>query len=329
MAMQLAVKRVLKRIAGCSAVLADRLAVGEFHKGGVCILVYHRVVPLDEGVGDSRFDDWNVTPGRFEEQMVALSKVVRFIPLPQLVAMWNVLRDKSAVTTGAITNLSSGLGGDNRPLVAVTFDDGYLNFRTRALPILKRLQIPATVFVVTSMVGTDEPMHFDPWTMSNYLGMPRDVWASLGWDDLDVCLESGLVSVGSHSHQHLDGSICSAAQLVDEAGSSWDLLQARLGDNHSKWYAYPFGNTGTGHVNAHYVEAVRNAGYAGAVTTNVSLADWRRHDLHLLPRVEAAGQDTGAVLKAKVRGCLAAYRVLDRLKGTAVGRRAVRIPVVE
>lgn len=42
-----------------------------------------------------------------------------------------------------------------RPLAAVTFDDGYRDVYEEAFPLLKRKGIPAAVFVVSDLVGTD------------------------------------------------------------------------------------------------------------------------------------------------------------------------------
>ena len=43
-----------------------------------------------------------------------------------------------------------------RPLAAVTFDDGYRDFYEQAFPLLKRKGIPAAVFVVSDLVGTEQ-----------------------------------------------------------------------------------------------------------------------------------------------------------------------------
>jgi peptidoglycan/xylan/chitin deacetylase (PgdA/CDA1 family) len=104
------------------------------------ILIYHRVA-------DPARDVWGITvgPDRFAEQIEALKSVRQVVPLSQLVAA--VLDGKQS----------------DRPLAAVTFDDGYHDVFTAARPILHRLDCPATVFLVSGMVGA-----------------PREFW----WDEL-------------------------------------------------------------------------------------------------------------------------------------------------
>jgi peptidoglycan/xylan/chitin deacetylase (PgdA/CDA1 family) len=48
-----------------------------------------------------------------------------------------------------------------RPVAAITFDDGYADVYHNALPLLKRKGVPAAVFVVTDLVGTGRPQVFD------------------------------------------------------------------------------------------------------------------------------------------------------------------------
>src|SRR6185295_17051294 len=46
-------------------------------------------------------------------------------------------------------------------LAAVTFDDGYRDVYEQAFPILKRMGIPAAVFVVAGTVGTSQMLNHD------------------------------------------------------------------------------------------------------------------------------------------------------------------------
>ena len=49
----------------------------------------------------------------------------------------------------------------SRPAFAVTFDDGWRDNYTHALPVLRNLRVPATVFVTVGLVGTSEQFWWD------------------------------------------------------------------------------------------------------------------------------------------------------------------------
>ncbi len=285
-------KRAIKRAAGWAAVLTSPW-VARPERPRACILMYHRVAALD--FVDPRLDDWNVPPSVFAEHVAALAEFAECVPLSALPA-----RLRAPAPT-------------EKPLVCITFDDGYANFVDAALPVLLRHGLPAACFVVTSCVASEEPMPFDRWAQRHGRSVPTDAWRAADWAALERALASGLVTVGSHSHGHRDGSRCDAAALADEAGSSREILLRRLGPEAASVYAYPYGSSRLGHVTGAYVDAVRAAGYAMAVSTDLGLAD-AASDLFRLPRIEANPLDSAAVLRAKVRGALLPYRVTDRLR---------------
>jgi len=66
----------------------------------------------------------------------------------------------------------------SRPLAAVTFDDGYRDVYFNAFPILKRRGIPAAVFAVTDIVGTETPPIHD--RLYAVLVMAFERWAQPG-----------------------------------------------------------------------------------------------------------------------------------------------------
>ena len=94
------------------------------------ILTYHSVV------GDSLSLDvyTHMREGRFEEHMFTISRMASVVPLADLVQM-----------------IAAGSPGRN--LVAITFDDGFRNNYSRAYPILRKYDIPATIFLATDYIG--------------------------------------------------------------------------------------------------------------------------------------------------------------------------------
>ncbi len=94
------------------------------------VLCYHRIAP------PATVDPWRlrVAPERFTQHLELLREVGELVPLADLRARLD-------------------RGDARRPLIALTFDDGYRDDLEVALPILQRHQAPATFFVSAAMVG--------------------------------------------------------------------------------------------------------------------------------------------------------------------------------
>lgn len=57
-----------------------------------------------------------------------------------------------------IANIQSGIAGE-KPFIALTIDDGFLDNYTHAWPLLKLYAVPATIFLATDFLDTGQP----PW----------------------------------------------------------------------------------------------------------------------------------------------------------------------
>jgi peptidoglycan/xylan/chitin deacetylase (PgdA/CDA1 family) len=101
------------------------------------ILMYHRVARLEH-------DPWDlaVDPKRFDAQMAWLASERHVLPLHDFVDLLRAgnLPDDSA---------------------AITFDDGYLDNLTSALPTLRRYGLNATLFVVGDAIGSSDGFWWD------------------------------------------------------------------------------------------------------------------------------------------------------------------------
>src|ERR1041385_6236651 len=93
------------------------------------VLVYHTI-----NHADGRPDcPEMVLPERFEEQLNWLSRRRNVLPLTEI-----------------LTRSRRNRG------VAITFDDGYRDNLTIALPLLEKYQLPVTLFVVAGFVGREQ-----------------------------------------------------------------------------------------------------------------------------------------------------------------------------
>jgi peptidoglycan/xylan/chitin deacetylase (PgdA/CDA1 family) len=100
------------------------------------ILGYHKVSP------DAHPFFEPVHPDSFEQHMMFLSRCYRVMSLQELVAR-------------------SVRGEVPERAVAITFDDGYRDNYDYAFPILKKYNLPATIFVATGAIGTGELLWHD------------------------------------------------------------------------------------------------------------------------------------------------------------------------
>lgn len=113
------------------------------YRGLGSILLYHRVTDDSYSPGGF-FPQSGIAVERtaFRQQMEFLSSNYTCVSLNRIV---NILRRNEPIPSG-------------RPLVAITFDDGYRDNLEIALPILEEFSIPVTIFVTTGFIeGTHEP----------------------------------------------------------------------------------------------------------------------------------------------------------------------------
>lgn len=127
--------------------------------------------------------------------------------------------------------LSNALLNPAERSAVVTFDDGYADNYVAGLPVLERLGVPATIFVITDDVGKTNVV----WDEAGEK-LPADM---VTWEMLAE-LQSRGWEVGSHGqrHQHLDRQ--TAAGQEASVRESIAAIERKLGTVPIS-FAYPYG----------------------------------------------------------------------------------------
>jgi len=224
------------------------------------VLMYHSVgEPGEHG---------NVSPGRLRRDLAFLTDAFDVVDLPDV--------------------LSSPTSGPKR--VAVTFDDGYEDFCTRALPIVRELRVPVTVFVPSGFIdGRNARFSYrfvtSPKTTENLNDpdsqRPTRQSASMMSDaQLAEAAADELVTIGNHTRLHPNlSAIESADEIEREIVGAKSDLEDRLGIDVDR-FCYPYGR-----YDERAVEIARRS-HDLAVTARSGLVD-AESDPHRLPRIGA------------------------------------------
>ena len=108
--------------------------LGRPWRGRACVICYHRILPDDEFEADKSPNYNLIMPtSKFAEQIEFLSENHEVVSMDGLVDYLESEPDRDS----------------NKFVVAVTFDDGYKDNLTHALPILEQYNIPATIYITT------------------------------------------------------------------------------------------------------------------------------------------------------------------------------------
>jgi len=165
------------------------------------------------------------------------------LPIENLEEQFKYLKDNGYYTI-TLTDLYNYFMTDTpipEKSVVLTFDDGYVDNYTAMLPVLKKYNFKATIFVITGAI--DKSANY--LTSSQLIEMER----------YGVDIESHTVS-----HENLK-DISKDKQLETLIKSKEDL--EKMLNKKVNFFAYPFG----GYTKTS-IEAVREAGYTMAITTD-------------------------------------------------------------
>jgi len=153
--------------------------------------------------------------------------------------------------------------------VALTFDDGFRNFATEAVPPLHDAGLPVTLFVVSDHQGSND------WGGHPAPGIPT--LPLLDWEALGRLAELG-VTLGGHTRHHPRLSRLDPAGLEEEIGGCARRIREQTGQA-TRTFAYPYGDFSPESV------AVTARHFGMACTTELRLMGPEER-MYLLPRLD-------------------------------------------
>ncbi len=182
------------------------------------ILMYHSVASLPE-------NDYCITPETFEQDLIYLKK-----------------NGYETVSPEQLIAYTNGTGELPCQPVMLTFDDGFYNNYSLVLPLLEKYDMCAVISIVgifTDVYAPDAPHN--------------DMFSYLTWDDLQDVLNSGRISLGSHTYDmHSNTERPGCAKLSYETEEAYHeiltadmmLLQSRFQQEllyQPVVFTYPYG----------------------------------------------------------------------------------------
>jgi len=202
------------------------------HSSHIPILMYHKVERVSRR---SAVPGHYVSPGLFRRQMSVLSAM--------------------GYTTVPLSHLYRPDTKLPRKPIVITFDDGYVNFLTNALPILQSQRFVSTVFLVANQLGGTNEWDFKEGDVQERL---------MSVEQVKAARDAG-TEFGSHTLDHADLPSVDSEEAWRQIAESKQKLEELCGFE-IETFCYPYGRK-----SPEVRRMVEQAGYRLACSTEKGL----------------------------------------------------------
>jgi peptidoglycan/xylan/chitin deacetylase (PgdA/CDA1 family) len=222
------------------------------------VLMYHMIsehLPKNK----SKFNRLRVKPNEFEKQLNWLSKNgFQSFTLSELIDLEEV-PEKSVV---------------------ITFDDGYEDNFSKALPLLKKYGFKATIYIVLNRFDQNWATDKDLNQSSNELNSEK----MLSNEQIKEMTDSGLIEIGSHTLDHANLPKLSNEEKIIQIKESKEKIE-EIFDITCNSFAYPFG-----FFDKDSIKIVEEISYSNATTTVNGVFDKTKYSNFEIPRIMVSGR---------------------------------------
>lgn len=156
--------------------------------------------------------------------------------------------------------------------ITITMDDGWEGNYTEAYDVVKKYNIPMTIFIVEDLVGT-----------TGYFN----------WEQAKEMYDSGLVKIHVHGRKHSSATSYSKDKLIEDYNHTHALIEEKLEHKIQKIMAYPAGDS-----SADTIKWLKDAGFEIQVQTKYGTVNKSTSlDLTGIGRIRAEKASGSSILK--------------------------------
>lgn len=157
--------------------------------------------------------------------------------------------------------------------ITITMDDGWKGCYTEAFKVLKKYNVPATIFIVEELVGTN---------------------GYFTWEEAKEMYDTGLVKIHVHGKKHIDYSNVKKETIIADYNHTHEKIEEVLGEKIQKIMAYPAGKS-----TQNSIKYLKEAGFEIQVQTRYGTVNKSTNlDLTNLGRIRGEQASGEVILKS-------------------------------